>query len=277
MFGIQSLTDSPGSLKSAFGAELGGMSRCYSSQPDRKCLQDSNFNFLESRNPLSTFDSNDNLNQNGPGTGTNFYSTLTQVAEEHCQEYIREPPEGSEGRNTRAEQRDNKDNCDGGEDGGESSTDFSRSPSISSLSIDSPILEGAAAPSVGNAWGEAPGKDSPVPAWDKAPEGLTEVDNTKPPSQVPDLSSVQAHRVLPALLEAVCTLQEQERFKAQEKERHQVQLTMYRRLALIRWIRSLQQKVAEQQGRLQESYDIILENRKVLLRCRGHRGVVGST
>uniref|UniRef100_A0A8C4SLI1 Chromosome 1 open reading frame 216 n=1 Tax=Erpetoichthys calabaricus TaxID=27687 RepID=A0A8C4SLI1_ERPCA len=216
------------------------------SLPDRKCLQDSNFNFLESRDTLSTFDSNDNLNQNGPGTGTNFYSTLTQGAEEHCQEYIREPPEGSEGRNPRAD-------------------------------IDSPVLEGAAAPSVGNTWGAAPGKDSPVPAWDKAPEGLTEVNNTKPPSQVPDLSSVQAHRVLPALLEAVCTLQEQERFKAQEKERHQVQLTMYRRLALIRWIRSLQQKVAEQQGRLQESYDIILENRKVLLRCRGHRGVVGST
>ncbi|XP_041089833.1 UPF0500 protein C1orf216 homolog [Polyodon spathula] len=74
---------------------------------------------------------------------------------------------------------------------------------------------------------------------------------------------------LPGLLGAVRTLQQQESFKAQEKQRHQVQLTMYRRLALIRWLRSLQQSVCEQQGRLQDSYDIILQNRKELLAAAG--------
>ncbi|XP_058876030.1 UPF0500 protein C1orf216 homolog [Acipenser ruthenus] len=74
---------------------------------------------------------------------------------------------------------------------------------------------------------------------------------------------------LPGLLGAVRTLQQEERFKAQEKQRHQVQLTMYRRLALIRWLRSLQQSVSEQQGRLQHSYDIILQNRKELLAAAG--------
>ncbi|KAK6474362.1 UPF0500 protein C1orf216-like protein [Huso huso] len=74
---------------------------------------------------------------------------------------------------------------------------------------------------------------------------------------------------LPGLLGAVRTLQQEERFKAQEKQRHQVQLTMYRRLALIRWLRSLQQSVSEQQGRLQDSYDIILQNRKELLAAAG--------
>ncbi|KAK1153124.1 hypothetical protein AOXY_G30471 [Acipenser oxyrinchus oxyrinchus] len=74
---------------------------------------------------------------------------------------------------------------------------------------------------------------------------------------------------LPGLLGAVRTLQQEECFKAQEKQRHQVQLTMYRRLALIRWLRSLQQSVSEQQGRLQDSYDIILQNRKELLTAAG--------
>ncbi|EOA97157.1 UPF0500 protein C1orf216-like protein [Anas platyrhynchos] len=42
---------------------------------------------------------------------------------------------------------------------------------------------------------------------------------------------------------------------------------MYRRLALLRWIHGLQQKVVEQQNRLQESFDTILDNRKELIRC----------
>uniref|UniRef100_A0A8C5FNH6 CA216 protein n=1 Tax=Gadus morhua TaxID=8049 RepID=A0A8C5FNH6_GADMO len=57
-----------------------------------------------------------------------------------------------------------------------------------------------------------------------------------------------------------------ERFKAQEMERHQVQLTMYRRLALIRWVRTLQGHVAGQQDRLQASFDVVLTHRKELLR-----------
>ncbi|XP_036371899.1 UPF0500 protein C1orf216 homolog isoform X2 [Megalops cyprinoides] len=71
---------------------------------------------------------------------------------------------------------------------------------------------------------------------------------------------------LPELQEAVWTLRDRERFKAREMEKHQVQLTMYRRLALIRWVRTLQSRVQEQQNRLQTSFDIILTHRKELLR-----------
>lgn len=70
----------------------------------------------------------------------------------------------------------------------------------------------------------------------------------------------------PELLDAVWTLRDRERFKAQEMEKHQVQLTMYRRLALIRWVRTLQSRVQEQQNRLQTSFDVILTHRKELLR-----------
>ncbi|KAK7899238.1 hypothetical protein WMY93_020091 [Mugilogobius chulae] len=58
-----------------------------------------------------------------------------------------------------------------------------------------------------------------------------------------------------------------ERFKAQEMEKHQTQLTMYRRLALIRWVRTLQTRIQEQQNRLQTSFDLILTHRKELLRA----------
>ncbi|XP_064839921.1 UPF0500 protein C1orf216 homolog isoform X1 [Oncorhynchus masou masou] len=71
---------------------------------------------------------------------------------------------------------------------------------------------------------------------------------------------------LPELEDAVWTLRDRERFKAQEMEKHQAQLTMYRRLALIRWVRSLQGRVQEQQNRLQSSFDVILDHRKELLR-----------
>uniref|UniRef100_A0A8C4UJL6 Chromosome 1 open reading frame 216 n=1 Tax=Falco tinnunculus TaxID=100819 RepID=A0A8C4UJL6_FALTI len=73
--------------------------------------------------------------------------------------------------------------------------------------------------------------------------------------------------LFPALAEAVQHLQDKERFKEQEKEKHHIQLVMYRRLALLRWIHSLQQKVVDQQNRLQESFDTILDNRKELIRC----------
>ncbi|XP_061680997.1 UPF0500 protein C1orf216 homolog [Syngnathoides biaculeatus] len=71
---------------------------------------------------------------------------------------------------------------------------------------------------------------------------------------------------LPELMDTVWTLRDRERFKAQEMEKHQVQLTMYRRLALIRWLRTLQGRVEEQQNRLQSSFDVILTHRKELLR-----------
>lgn len=70
----------------------------------------------------------------------------------------------------------------------------------------------------------------------------------------------------PELMDAVWTLRDREHFKAQEMEKHQAQLTMYRRLALIRWVRTLQGRILEQQNRLQTSFDIILTQRKELLR-----------
>uniref|UniRef100_A0A3P8VQP2 Uncharacterized protein n=1 Tax=Cynoglossus semilaevis TaxID=244447 RepID=A0A3P8VQP2_CYNSE len=75
---------------------------------------------------------------------------------------------------------------------------------------------------------------------------------------------------LPEMMDAVWTLRDREHFKAQEMEKHQVQLTMYRRLALIRWVRTLQSRVQEQQNRLQSSFDVILTHRKELLRMGGN-------
>jgi len=46
---------------------------------------------------------------------------------------------------------------------------------------------------------------------------------------------------------------------------------MYRRLALLQWIRGLQQQLVDQQTRLQESFDTILDNRKELIRCLQQR------
>ncbi|KAL1256162.1 hypothetical protein QQF64_014223 [Cirrhinus molitorella] len=91
-------------------------------------------------------------------------------------------------------------------------------------------------------------------------EGADAVENASSDSDTDPCSD------LPDLMEAVWTLQDRERFKAQEMEKHQVQLTMYRRLALIRWVRTLQNRVLEQQNRLQSSFDIILTHRKELLR-----------
>ncbi|CAL8396642.1 unnamed protein product [Gadus morhua 'NCC'] len=78
------------------------------------------------------------------------------------------------------------------------------------------------------------------------------------------------------LLDTAWTLRERERFKAQEMERHQVQLTMYRRLALIRWVRTLQGHVAGQQDRLQASFDVVLTHRKELLRMGAAAAATGG-
>ncbi|KAJ7395673.1 hypothetical protein BTVI_152530 [Pitangus sulphuratus] len=83
----------------------------------------------------------------------------------------------------------------------------------------------------------------------------------------PGMAEPEPGPLLPALAEAVQHLQDKERFKEQEKEKHHIQLVMYRRLALLRWIHGLQQKVVDQQNRLQESFDTILDNRKELIRC----------
>ncbi|XP_058051098.1 UPF0500 protein C1orf216 homolog [Ahaetulla prasina] len=79
-------------------------------------------------------------------------------------------------------------------------------------------------------------------------------------------SSSSSETFSPALAEAFRDMQEMKKFKELEKQKYHSHLVMYRRLALLRWIRSLQQKVAEQQNQLQESFDTILDNRKQLIR-----------
>lgn len=92
------------------------------------------------------------------------------------------------------------------------------------------------------------------------------VEGADPVEDASSDSDTDLESELPDLMQAVWTLQDREKFKAQEMEKHQVQLTMYRRLALIRWVRTLQNRVQEQQNRLQSSFDIILTHRKELLR-----------
>ncbi|XP_055076720.2 uncharacterized protein [Misgurnus anguillicaudatus] len=118
------------------------------------------------------------------------------------------------------------------------------------------------------------------PIWDQSSNATTlkekdrfrverrreSAEGADPLEDAPSDSDTHPDSELPDLMEAVWTLQDRERFKAQEMEKHQVQLTMYRRLALIRWVRTLQNRVQEQQNRLQSSFDIILTHRKELLR-----------
>ncbi|CAJ0968549.1 unnamed protein product [Ranitomeya imitator] len=85
-----------------------------------------------------------------------------------------------------------------------------------------------------------------------------------------DESSSESESLTLTLTEAFQSLKDKEKLKEQEKEKHHAQLTMYRRLALLRWIRSLQQRVKDQQNRLQESFDTILDNRKEMLRYIQH-------
>ncbi|NXO87734.1 CA216 protein, partial [Sitta europaea] len=159
----------------------------------------------------------------------------------HPEQGVRSPPEGAEvsgagGQNTAEEAAGGcaKPPSSPAEDNGYAS---------SSLSIDSPDS------TCSTTWdppASAPRAGSPPEADPAEPELET---------------------LFPALAEAVQRLQDKERFKEQEKEKHHIQLVMYRRLALLRWIHGLQQKVVDQQNRLQESFDTILDNRKELIRC----------
>lgn len=101
---------------------------------------------------------------------------------------------------------------------------------------------------------------------DKVEQCRESVEGADPVADASSDSENDPDSELTDLMQGVWTLQDRERFKAQEMEKHQVQLTMYRRLALIRWVRTLQNRVQEQQNRLQSSFDIILTHRKELLR-----------
>ncbi|NXG62643.1 CA216 protein, partial [Hemiprocne comata] len=153
---------------------------------------------------------------------------------------VRSPPEGAEvggagGQNTAEEPAGgcSKPPSSPAEDNGYAS---------SSLSIDSPDS------TCGSSW-DAP---AAAPHPGSTPQ--------------PGVAEPEPGTLFPVLAEAVQHLQDQERFKEREKEKHHIQLVMYRRLALLRWIHGLQQKVVDQQNRLQESFDTILDNRKELIR-----------
>ncbi|KAM6190769.1 UPF0500 protein C1orf216 homolog [Sarcoramphus papa] len=158
---------------------------------------------------------------------------------------VRSPPEGAEvgeagGQNAAAEEPA------GGCGKPPSSPTEDNGYASSSLSIDSPDS------ACGSSW------DPPAAA--------------PLPGSPPQLGAAEPEpgTLFPALAEAVQHLQDKERFKEREKEKHHIQLVMYRRLALLRWIHGLQQKVVDQQNRLQESFDTILDNRKELIRCMQH-------
>lgn len=123
----------------------------------------------------------------------------------------------------------------------------------SSLSIDSPDSIH------GTTW-----EDSKAPISPSTEQEDAEIENSE------DESSSDSESFTLTLTEAFQSLQDKEKLKEQEKEKHHAQLTMYRRLALLRWIRSLQQRVKDQQNRLQESFDTILDNRKEILRYIQH-------
>ncbi|NXS59762.1 CA216 protein, partial [Brachypteracias leptosomus] len=156
---------------------------------------------------------------------------------------VRSPPEGAEVGGAGGQNATATEEPSGGCDKPPSSPAEDNGYASSSLSIDSPDS------ACGSSW-DPPAAD-PLPG--------------SPPEAEPEPGTL-----LPALVEAVQHLQDKERFKEREKEKHHVQLVMYRRLALLRWIHGLQQKVVDQQNRLQESFDTILDNRKELIRCMQH-------
>ncbi|XP_027720502.1 UPF0500 protein C1orf216 homolog [Vombatus ursinus] len=98
-------------------------------------------------------------------------------------------------------------------------------------------------------------ESSPGPSWD-----------TPSPCPGPPEPGPAPNAFLPTVTQAMQQLLARERYKEQEKEKHHVHLVMYRRLALLQWIRGLQCRLAGQQARLQESFDTILDNRKELIR-----------
>ncbi|KAL7980542.1 hypothetical protein Chor_001696 [Crotalus horridus] len=161
------------------------------------------------------------------------------------EEGIRRPPEGAEVRSPEQEtnhqvkvkERGNR-ACSPLED-----NDYSSSP----LSVGSPESGGTTAWKIPSVTEE----DWRCNAEHQAPYGDF------------DSSSSSSEIFSPVLADAFRTMQERKKL---EKEKHHVHLVMYRRLALLRWIHSLQQAVADQQNRLQESFDIILDNRKELIR-----------
>ncbi|KAG8451422.1 hypothetical protein GDO86_003580 [Hymenochirus boettgeri] len=229
---------------------------------DKERKQDANFNILE-----ESYDKNENWSHDRRGgdegeekpvdnnrsqfkkmsIGQLKAANSEGISLSSSEEEVRSPPEGAEimqmEGDSPAKDTPSEMNTWAGsplEDNGYAS---------SSLSIDSPDSVS------GNLW-----HDANVSAPTNSPQEIPErEDSDAESSSDSDSFSV-------TLSEAFQNLRDKEKLKEREKEKHHVQLTMYRRLALLRWIRSLQQKVKDQQNRLQESFDTILDNRKEILR-----------
>lgn len=184
------------------------------------------------------------------GLRSNAMLQTSEEEEEEEEEAVRRPPEGAEVSSLEQENGAVKERT-------KESGKLATSPledngyASSSLSIDSPDSGGA------SVW-EAPSV---------AAEEWRDRAESPSPGAEPESPSPSSETLFPALAEAFRNLQDKKKFKEREKEKHHIHLVMYRRLALLRWIRSLQQKVVDQQNRLQESFDTILDNRKELIRC----------
>lgn len=195
--------------------------------------------------------------------------SLVGHSEEKREQQRKHSRRGKEDEVMRMEKDDDDDEW--GESGSESEFSHRSGGSVSSLNMDS----GGEAVLMG-CWdrvgvGEprsTPEKANPYRMPNRSRMGpgrrnvLEEGDEDDDGEQSSDSDCEQPHLAM----DAVWTLRDREHFKAQEMEKHQAQLTMYRRLALIRWVRTLQSRVLEQQDRLQSSFDIILTQRKELLR-----------
>ncbi|OCT94762.1 hypothetical protein XELAEV_18012452mg [Xenopus laevis] len=241
---------------------------------DKERKQDSNFNILE-----ESYDKNENWSQGKKGgeegekkskpedeksSLDNSRSQLKNrpigqlkstgsegISMSSSEEEVRSPPEGAEIMQLEGD-TPVKDTANGFEKWAGSPLEDNGYAS-SSLSIDSPDSVS------GNTW-----QEKTLPASTTTPLETPETEDSDVES------SSDSDSISVTLSEAFQSIQDKEKLKEREKEKHNAQLTMYRRLALLRWIRALQQKLRDQQNRLQESFDTILDNRKEILRHIQH-------
>ncbi|XP_077155709.1 UPF0500 protein C1orf216 homolog [Ranitomeya variabilis] len=270
MFAIQKSESSPHQSPFYCTKPLGNLP--FPSDKERK--QDTNFNILE-----EAYDKNENWRQEKGDEGNwgdksnedsgkihlednrtnlkkNTMMKIKAVKSEgislsSLEEEVRSPPEGAEIMQLGVDSPANETTKECSEWPGSPLED--NGYASSSLSIDSPDSI------PGSTW-----EDNKSPTLTSTQLEDPEMENSE------DESSSESESLTLTLTEAFQSLKDKEKLKEQEKEKHHAQLTMYRRLALLRWIRSLQQRVKDQQNRLQESFDTILDNRKEMLRYIQH-------
>ncbi|XP_073419062.1 UPF0500 protein C1orf216 homolog [Dendrobates tinctorius] len=270
MFAIQKSESSPHQSPFYGTKPLGNLP--FPSDKERK--QDTNFNILEEaydknenwrqekgdegnwEDKLNEDSGNIQLEDNRTNLKKNTMMKIKTVKSEgislsSSEEEVRSPPEGAEILQLGVDAPANETTKECSEWPGSPLED--NGYASSSLSIDSPDSI------PGSTW-----EDSKSPTLTFTQLEDPEMKNSE------DESSSDSESLTLTLTEAFQSLKDKEKLKEQEKEKHHAQLTMYRRLALLRWIRSLQQRVKDQQNRLQESFDTILDNRKEMLRYIQH-------